>query len=82
MKTGDHVFLSLCENANEPSHWVLKELLIEEDGGIFAITGPASYRGWPERLRLRPERIEALFMSPSGQARFFYQDDVVRPESR
>jgi hypothetical protein len=79
MKTGDHIFLSLRDNANEPSYWVQKELLVEEDGGILAITGPASYPGWPGRLRLRPEQIEALFTPQGGQARFFYQGDVIQP---
>ena len=77
MKTGDQVIL-VVKDSGKDSHMTLKELVIDEEG-VVAVTTPRTVPGWPERLRLRPERLEASPMLPGSQALFFYQDDVVKP---
>ena len=77
MKSGDQVILVVRE-AGKPSRLALKELLIDE-AGVLAITTPWTAPGWPERLRLRPARLEASPMPPGPPGLYVYQDDVVRP---
>lgn len=77
MKSGDQVILFIKEAGKDP-RMAMKELLLDESG-VLAITTPQTVAGWPERLRLRPERLEESPTQLGRQALYFYQDDVVRP---
>ena len=77
MNNGDQIILMVTE-PGKARRTVVKEILIDKDGAL-AVTTEGASPGWPETLRLDPERIGESPTLLGHRALYFYQGDVAKP---